>query len=394
MSSRLDALFSPDKLRENWQGLRSSDDNIPVQNVHHLAIQQQYQELLRLLTDAYPDTNWLTDKILNLTSIIEQTFDLNSDTPVEAAQKLLIVRCFRRTGRTVISKRFTTVDAVMTPLEARIAEDAWRFDLFSLLVLLSYLGYSMDEMLFCSNFSNSSQSRLVESIEFRSQPRKAIISLNLGLLGGQSVLPNYLFQQIDKQNIDTEQFTEFFGYFDDRLLRRFLLAIYPELNQSLIQNWESEKRSSLYSLKLDSVSSLHWLFQQVFPELQIRVKKDILTRNVILNTPILGKLHLGHQTVFGKRKRLPMHGSLITLITDEDSFTNGQPWTQEINQRLESLIFPLLREVGVNLDIWLVIRSQGSALSLKQNSYLGYENIHSDKLQFRRIRIFSGYLTY
>ena len=85
-------------------------------------------------------------------------------------------------------------------------------------------------------------------------------------------------------------------------------------------------------------------------------------------------------------------GKYITLITDEESFTNGQPWVHEINQRLQSLIFPLLRNVGVDLEIWLVIRTQGSALSLKQNSYLGYENIFSDKLQVRRIRIFSGYL--
>lgn len=280
----------------------------------------------------------------------------------------------------------------MVSLEARIVENIWRFDPFNLLLLLDYLGYGMEDILFRSHFSSSSQSRLLEAIEFQETPKKAIISLNLGLLGGQSALPNYLFKQVDNESVDDELFTEFFGFFDDRLLRRFLLAIYPELNQSLIHNWETQKRATLYTLKLDSVISLHWLMELVFPELQVRVEKAILKRQVLLNSPILGKFHLGHQTVFGKKKELPVAGKLITLISDEGDFSNGQPWPQEINQRLQSLVFPLLQNVGVCLEIWLLIRNQSTALSLKATSYLGYENIHSDKLQSRRIRIFSGYL--
>ena len=280
----------------------------------------------------------------------------------------------------------------MTPIEKRIVQNAWRFDPISLLMLLAYLGYGMDEILFCSHFNYCSQTRLVESVEFHDSPRKVLITLNIGLLGGQSVLPNYLFKQVDNGSVDAEQFAEFFGYFDDQLLRRFLFAIYSEFDQTFTQTWESRKTAALYTMKLDSISTLHWLSQLVFPELQVRVEKRVLKRNVILNSPILGKFYLNHQTVFGKRKEMLVPGKCITLITDEESFTNGQPWVHEINLRLQNLIFPLLRNVGVDLEIWLVIRTQGSALSLKQNSYLGYENIFSEKLQVRRIRIFSGYL--
>lgn len=281
----------------------------------------------------------------------------------------------------------------MTDLETRIADNIWRFDPFSLLILLAHLGYRPEDIGFCSHFSNASQSRLVEMIKFHQQPRKVVIYLNLGLLGGQSTLPNYLFNQIDNETVEAEQFAQFFGYFDDRLLRRFLLAVYPELNQSLIKNWEAQKRATLFTMNIDTVTTMHWLFQQVFPELQVRVEKETLIRQVILNAPILGKCRLGHQTVFGKRKRLPIPGKRITLITDENSFTNGRPWTQEINARLQSLVFPVMRQMGINIELWLVIRSQGSALRLSPTSYLGYENLHSDTLQFRRIRIFSGYLT-
>jgi hypothetical protein len=280
----------------------------------------------------------------------------------------------------------------MTVLEKRIVENIWRFDPFSLLILLARMGYKMEDILFRSHFSYSSQSRLIETIEFRNSPKKALITLNLGLLGGQSVLPSYLFQQVDNHQVDAEQFEEFFGYFDDRLLRRFLFSIYPELNQSFSCDWDARKTAMLYTLKLDSPTTLHWLLQLVFPDLQIRVKKGLLKRSVVLNAPILGKCRLGYQTVFGKRKQLTVPGSLITLISDEEYFANDQPWAMEINHRLQRIIFPLLENVGVDLEIWLVIRNQGSALSLKKNSYLGYENLLSDKLQVRRIRVFSGYI--
>jgi hypothetical protein len=157
-------------------------------------------------------------------------------------------------------------------------------------------------------------------------------------------------------------------------------------------DWESRKRAMLFSLKLDTVNTLHWLSQLVFPELQVRVEKATLKRRVELGLPILGKSRLGYQTVFGKKQELPMPGKRITLISDEDNFTNGQPWAEEINLRLQNLIFPVLRCVGIDLEIWLVIRNKSSFLSLKQSSYLGYDNVASDQLQFRHIRIFSGHL--
>jgi hypothetical protein len=280
----------------------------------------------------------------------------------------------------------------MTSLENRIVENIGKFDPINLLMLLAHCGYEMDELLFCSHFSNCSQSRLLESIEFRCLPRKVVITLNLGLLGGQSVLPDYLFKQVHNKSIDINRFSEFFGYFDDRLLRRFLLAIYPEFDETIIPNWETRKRASLYTLRLDSISSLHWVMQLVFPELQVRVEKVTLQRIIELGSPILGKSCLGHQAVLGKIKQLPVPGKRITLISDEDHFTRDQTWPHEIERRLNTLLFPILQNVDMDLEIWLMIRTQGSWLSLKQNSYLGHENIHSDTLQFRQIRIFSGRL--
>ncbi|MGR9012772.1 MAG: hypothetical protein ACU83U_03930 [Gammaproteobacteria bacterium] len=280
----------------------------------------------------------------------------------------------------------------MTPLESRIVRDIWRFDPINLLMLLAHLGYGMDDILFCSHFSECSQSRLIETIEFRRSPRKVVITLNLGLLVGQSVLPNYLFKQVHNNTIDAQRFAEFFGYFDDRLLRRFLLAIYPEFDGAVFHNWETAKKAALYTLRLDSTATLHWLMQLVFPELQVRVEKSTFQRHIDLGAPILGKSRLGYQAVFGKINKLPVSGKRITLISDEDHYIDDQPWPHEIERRLQKLIFPTLQGVDMHLEIWLTIRTQNSWLGLKSNSYLGYENILSDTCQFRHIRIFSGRL--
>jgi len=280
----------------------------------------------------------------------------------------------------------------MTPLEARIVKCIRRFDPVCLIQLLFHMGYSLDDILFCSHFSACSQSSLIESIEFRNKPRQAIITLNLGLLGGQSVLPSYFFKQVHRDTIDANHFVEFFGFFDDRLLRGFLLAIYPELVKERQMSWELKKKTLLHTLKLDGIVTLHWLAQLVFPELQVRVEKVALKRNIELGAPILGKSRLGYQTVFGKKVELPVPGRRLTLITDEENFTTGQPWPYEIDRRLQNLIFPILRTVGLDLEVWLVIRTQRNWLKLGQTNYLGYDDILSDQSKFRHIRIFSGRL--
>jgi len=55
-------------------------------------------------------------------------------------------------------------------------------------------------------------------------------------------------------------------------------------------------------------------------------------------------------------------------------------------------IFPLLKSVGIDLEIALVILLQRSWARLHDESYLGYDRIQGGKAEFRRIRIFQGYL--
>lgn len=280
----------------------------------------------------------------------------------------------------------------MTPLEQLIAKNVRRFDLICLVRALAHIGYSVDEIGLRSHFSLSSQASLIEAIEFRTEPRQAIVTLNLGLLGGQSPLPSYMFKLVHTEAVEPQRFVDFMGYFDDRLLRRYLFAVYPEMDRSLFPNWETHKGGELQSLKLDSLSVLHWLARLIFPELQARVEKTTLSHRIEVGAPVLGKTKLGRRAVFGKRLDLPVLGRRISLVSDEENDPAGRPWPQEIERRLESLLFPILRNVGVDLEVWLVIRVQRSWLRLETGSYLGYEGIRGGKAQHRRVRVFSGRL--
>lgn len=280
----------------------------------------------------------------------------------------------------------------MTEWEQYVSHHARFFDPFSLVSGLIHNGYGLDDVVFKSYYSLASQVSLIERVEFNNRDRKVVITLNLGLLAPNTPLPSYFFKQIHKGDIDAQVFFDFFGFFDDRVLRQYILALYPELNATLIGEWETFKRHELQTLKLDTTASLHWLMQQVFPELQVRIRKAQLKRGLELEPLILGKSTLGVRSVFGRRTELPTNGVVISLISDEERFSDDMPWAYEVEARLQQQIFPLLRSTGLFIEIWLVIRIKDGWLKLDKESYLGYEEIKGEQLQFRHIQIFAGRL--
>lgn len=281
----------------------------------------------------------------------------------------------------------------MTPQERNIALHARRFDPVSLIRLLIYMGYRYDDIIFRSHYSGSSQSSLVESIRFRPKSKLVIITLNLGLLGGQSPLPSYFFKKIQSNPAAGRTIIEYLGYFDDRLLRRYLLAIYPEIDDITYPDYEVRKRSEILNLKFDTIVVLHWLMQTAFPELKVLVEKTTLRRTLGLGAIILGKSCLGYQAAFGSKVDIPELGRRVLLITNEERYLDGLSWVHEVEARLKQLVYPLLRKAGLDLEIFLIIREQRSWLQLDQGSYLGYDGIKGGSYQARRICIFSGRLS-
>lgn len=90
MTSRLEMLFSPDRLRQNWQTSLPSVV-ATTQNTANLNIHLQYLELQRLVSEEYPDIFRLPGLFQDLTEKIELAFGLDNAIPADAKQKQFIV---------------------------------------------------------------------------------------------------------------------------------------------------------------------------------------------------------------------------------------------------------------------------------------------------------------
>ncbi len=281
----------------------------------------------------------------------------------------------------------------MNSLKTRISKEIHRFDIVSLLYILYKMGYSQEQIFFVSQYDLSSQSSLLRNIEFRDKPQpRVIVFVNIGLLSVQTPLPSYFFHKLDQGFMDADAFGQFLAFFDQRLLREYILAIYPEINPDIIPDWELAKKRFVGMLNLRSCATLHWLFTTVFPELCVQVEKGILSRSVTTRDIVLGKSLLDGNSIFGNKVSTPVHGLRVALTSNEERTCTGVPWPREIGERMESMIFPLLKSVGIDLEVFLIIRSQKSWAKLNIESYLGYDRIKGGKAQQRRIPIFSGYL--
>ncbi len=278
-------------------------------------------------------------------------------------------------------------------LKEKIAGEIHRFDVISLLYLLFGMGYTQEQISFVSHHSLSSQPSLLEKVEFRDGPHfKVVVYVNLGLLSVQSPLPSYIFHQLDQGVIDSEAFADFVAFFDRCLLGKFFLSIYPEINREAFPDWESAKRQFAGMLDPRSSSTLYWLFSIVFPELGVQVEKAMLKRGLETNDIVLGRSFLDGNSVFGKRTVIDVQGIRVALTTDEEKTCLGVPWPREILDRMDSMIFPLLKSVGIDLEVFLIITTQTSWAKLHGESFLGYDRIKGGKARKRRIPIFQGYL--
>lgn len=267
------------------------------------------------------------------------------------------------------------------------------FDLISLLKLLYSKGYPIEDIRFASNRSITSQAGLIHSVEFSAPPlHQAVIVVNMGLLSAQSPVPSYIMNKADVRDIDLESFNTFIRFFDHILIGDYIRSIYPETDTQLFPDWEMTKRSYLQMMGLRSCSTLHWLCSLAVPELPVRVEKATLDRALRTSSLRLGTTSLGSDAVFGKKTRVPTYGIRVTFFCDSEFTEWREPWAKEIRKRLEELVFPVLRSVGIDIEVMLVIRAQRSWAKLHQESYLGYDKIRGGKTPFRRLRIFAGHI--
>ncbi len=276
-------------------------------------------------------------------------------------------------------------------LKKKIVQKCRAFDFLALFQILAHMGYRFDDIFFKSHIGTESQTNLIQAVEFQDGiGRHVIVSLNLGLLSAQGLLPSYFFKKMETDAIDEKAFCAFIGYFDHFLIRGYLLNLYPEINKRAIPDWEQTKRRYLSMMDLKSDKTLYFIFRHTFPELGIQVQKRTFKRHVETTHPIIGESRLGDNAVFGSVAQVPAYGKQVVLYSDGEVTGSGLPWPNEIKARLADLIFPRLRPVSIDLEIVLVIRSQKGWAKLDAKSYLGFDKIQGGKSNYRKIRIFRG----
>jgi len=281
----------------------------------------------------------------------------------------------------------------MESLKEKISKEIHRFDFISLLSVLHLMGYRQDRIFFRSYYNLSSQPTLLEKIEFRDAPApQVIVYVNLGLLSVQTPLPSYFFKKLDQGFIDSEAFADFLAFFDQHLLMKFVLSVYPEINPEVFPDWRLAKIQFAGMLNLRSCTTLHWLFSLVFPELGVRVEKAVHSRGLETDQIVLGRSSIDGNSVFGGKTSVPVHGLRVALTSDDERTGMGVPWPREIRERMESTIFPLLKSVGIDIEVFLVISSQKNWARLHAESFLGYDRIKGGRVQHRRVPIYCGYL--
>lgn len=279
-----------------------------------------------------------------------------------------------------------------------IVRRAHEFTLPALLDALAALGLRAEELEFRSHRSQAHQAFLIHSVELRDNPSRAIVRLNIGLLAGQSPLPSYFFALLDDGEHDTDALLYFLALFDHPLLKARARAEYPERDRQCVADWEHDQGLVLRLMALQSPSSLHWLFQRVYPELGVAVGRLVQQRTLATEQVIMGSSALGESRALGGKVSLATGGVAVTLYCDAPTSPAGRPWAQEAARRFDTHILPLLREQNFFLDIWLVILDGSPTAHLvadprAPDGFLGYEPLggSASPTAAQRVLLYSDY---
>lgn len=280
--------------------------------------------------------------------------------------------------------------AELSPIEARIVARARDFDLGPLLRLLEAEGYPSERIFFESNPELVASPALVAAVTFHHSPvRRVVVTLNLGLLGANSLLPSY-FQHVADQMADPEVFYDFIRFFDHRLLEHFVRSIYPERDTALVGDWERTKSFYFRMLGLGSTATLQWLFQLHFPELRVWVSRKSF-RSVSLGEDLRsGSSVLDGSSVLGSAYESETPGFQVDLLAEEDADPRAEGWPLVVDRRFREVLLPLLAPSRLHLEVGLTVASQNVFARLSEHSYLGYERLQGDGAMGHRMVIFLG----
>ncbi|WP_338867169.1 hypothetical protein [Myxococcus stipitatus] len=273
-------------------------------------------------------------------------------------------------------------------VEERIRERAGAFDMPALVDLLAKEGYGPDDLELRSHRGTVHAPQLIHSVEFIRHPRRAVITVNLGLLSVQSPLPSFFLKAME--SLEHDAMESFLGYFDHLLLRARFAGLFPERDGSLLPGWENATAHRLRLLRPSCPSTLHWLFSQAYPEAEVRVRRATRRQRIDTKGVRLGGAALGDGTAMGGFATVPTGGMEAWLFLDESICGTGSPWATEARRRLRTRVLPHLIDTPVFLTVVLVIRDQHGHARVEDTSHLGFEPIIGGPEQPQQVVLFNG----
>ncbi|HEY6880497.1 MAG TPA: hypothetical protein VI299_20880 [Polyangiales bacterium] len=277
--------------------------------------------------------------------------------------------------------------------QERVRERARAFALGPLIDLLLAHGYRREQLLFESNREGGATS-LVHAIEFREGGAEVLITVNLGLLGDNTLLPSYMLREVE-QSRDPQRFYDFIRFFDHRLIENYVRASWPEHDPNVYGDYGLLCTAVLKLVGLDSVSSVHWFMQNAFPELAVRVTRGAFTSSTSSHSCRAGISLLDGSSVIGREYETEAQGFLVDLVTDEEAYDRNHNWAAVVRSRLNERCLPVLAPFRLPLRVVLTVLSHASWARLESRlahttGYLGYDRIRTNQDSQHCVTIWSG----
>src|SRR6266542_1182604 len=225
-------------------------------------------------------------------------------------------------------------------LEQAVQARARQFEGSALLSVLGELGYRDQDIVLKSRHGTSRPHSLVHAVEFQSLPRRrALVTINIGLLGSETPLPSYMQKLIEQS---PERLVPFFEYCDHTILRSRLRAQWPERDAELGSNWDETRRTTSKLVRLDSPLMAHWLFRRVYPELEVAIRRAPSKRTIPTEPITVGKSAIGDGSALGGVTDILCGGLSATLVSNDAQTSAGTPWAEEAARRVRERVLPHL----------------------------------------------------
>jgi hypothetical protein len=271
-------------------------------------------------------------------------------------------------------------------LKARIKAKIRSFEITPLISLLNYLGYSIDNLTFDGYHGMESQPSLIRDIHFETDGNVRIV-LYLGLAGANTTLPMYFFAMVEKGLIDARHFKDLVSFLDNILLKKWVYGLNPEKYLFL-----NSRETWLRAIgRFSSPASIHWLFQAIAPELQVRISRGDQVMGQLAQPAVLGQSKIGLEMIFGNSFNMIINMITVRYISETERNTSGVEWSATLMQRIKAFILPIISGNEESLEVWLSVQEPAQWLSLNaEGLQLGYEALKGDENQKKDMLIFSG----